>query len=132
MDVESNGRLIEVKAFGKTARGDGLWLESNQVRAALDLEDFHLYIVDNVRQGDPQQFGLVDLYGDVLAQLLSRRKEHRYFTVPFPVHLYDEHRTSALTTVSRIPGRPSGLDAPADATQPVPLTSAGLPRSSEC
>jgi hypothetical protein len=34
-DIESPPRLIEVKAFGKTNRGFGLWLETRQVSGSL-------------------------------------------------------------------------------------------------
>jgi hypothetical protein len=33
-DVESPPRVIEVKAFGKTNRGFGLWLETRQIEEA--------------------------------------------------------------------------------------------------
>ena len=46
-------------------------------------------VVDNVRAGDPAQFGLIDLHGDVLAGLLQRAKAQSYVTVPFPVAVYD-------------------------------------------
>jgi hypothetical protein len=88
-DILSDGRIIEVKAFGKTARGDFLWLEVNQVNEALSNPDFHLYLVENVRQGDPAQFRLIDLWGEDLSLLLARRREKHYFEVPFPTGLYD-------------------------------------------
>lgn len=82
--------LIEVKAFGRSARGADLWLETKQVAAALaDPGRFHLMIVENVRQGDPAKFRLLDISGDRLAALLERRREKHYFEVPFPVGVYD-------------------------------------------
>lgn len=91
-DVESVGRVIEVKAAGGSARGADLWLEPRQVEEAGRNPSFHLYVVDNVRQGDPRQFGLVDLYGEQLQVLLQRAKEQRYYTMPFPVAVYDTSR----------------------------------------
>jgi Protein NO VEIN, C-terminal len=52
-DIESPPRLIEVKAFGKSTRGDDLLLESRQVEQARSNADFYGYVVENVRQGDP-------------------------------------------------------------------------------
>jgi hypothetical protein len=58
-DIVSGDRLIEVKAYGGSARGHDLWLEPAQVAAALaSPERFWLYVVDNVSQGDPEQFRL--------------------------------------------------------------------------
>lgn len=89
VDIEGD-RLIEVKAYGGTARGSDLWLESKQVVAALENPDrFHLVIVENVRQGDPALFRILDVHGDVLAGLLERRREKHYFEVPFSTKVYD-------------------------------------------
>jgi hypothetical protein len=52
-DVESDDRVIEVKALGLSARGNDLWLETRQVDEARTNGRFHLYAVDNVRQGNP-------------------------------------------------------------------------------
>jgi Domain of unknown function (DUF3883) len=88
-DIESPPRLIEVKAFGKSNRGFELWLETRQVEEARCNPNFYVYVVENVRQGDPTQFTLKVLGGDRLARLLERAKEQRYFTVPWPVRHYD-------------------------------------------
>jgi hypothetical protein len=88
-DVESPPRLIEVKAFGKSNRGFGLWLETRQVDEARRNADFYVYVVENVRQGDPALFTLKVLGGERLARLLERAKERRYFEVPWPVAHYD-------------------------------------------
>jgi hypothetical protein len=53
-DIESLPRLIEVKAFGKSNRGFGLWLETRQVDEARRNPDFYVYVVENVRQGTPR------------------------------------------------------------------------------
>ena len=89
-DVVSGDRLIEVKAYGGSARGEDLWLEPAQVAAALAApERFWLYVVDNVSQGDPEQFRLLRFGGDQWANMLAGRKERRYFEVPFSVKVYD-------------------------------------------
>lgn len=88
--VSDDGRVIEVKAYGRSARGSDLWLETRQFDEAKSNPDgFHVYVVDNVRQGDPTLFQFIDLHGDVLARLLQRAKPQSYVTVPFPVAVYD-------------------------------------------
>ncbi|MDX6254087.1 MAG: hypothetical protein QOJ11_421 [Frankiales bacterium] len=89
-DLISGDRVIEVKAYGLSARGADLWLEVRQVEEAKANKNFWLYLVENVRQGDPSMFRHVELGGDVLAQLVSRAVPRHYFTVPFPVATYDE------------------------------------------
>ncbi|SDZ19631.1 hypothetical protein SAMN05444365_1078 [Micromonospora pattaloongensis] len=81
--------MIEVKAYGKSARGTDLWLEVRQVEEALQNPDFWIYVVENVRQGDPSQFTLKMLGGERLQKLLGRAKEQRYYTLPWPVADYD-------------------------------------------
>ena len=89
-DVESDGRIIEVKAFGGYARGEDLWLEPRQFETARsDPSAFRVYVVENVRQGDPDLFRLIDLHGERLARLIDRAREKRYFMVPLPVAEYD-------------------------------------------
>lgn len=79
--------LIEVKAYGRSARGADLWLEPRQVQAALDEPSrFHLIVVEHVRSGRPR---LIDLHGEQLAKLLEQRREKHYFEVPFPTADYD-------------------------------------------
>jgi hypothetical protein len=85
-DISSPPRLIEVKAVGTTSRGYDLWLEVRQVEEA---RRFYVYVVENIRQGDSAQFTLKVLGRDLLARLLGRAKEQRYFTVPWPVADYD-------------------------------------------
>src|SRR4051812_31264903 len=81
-DIESPPRIIEVKAFSKTTRDFDLWLETRQVEEARTNSDFFVYVVENVRQGDPSLFTLKLLGGERLARLLERTKEQRYYTVP--------------------------------------------------
>lgn len=88
-DVLSPPRTIEVKAVGKSARGFDLPLEVPQLEAARSDPNFYLYVVDNVRQGDPAQFRLRVLGGDRLQRLLLRVKEQRYYAMPWPVADYD-------------------------------------------
>jgi hypothetical protein len=88
-DVESPPRTIEVKAFGTSNRGYDLWLETRQLGEARNNRDFYIYVVENVRQGDPALFTLRVLGGRRLQQLLTRAKEQHYFTVPWPVAHYD-------------------------------------------
>ena len=108
-DVESDDRIIEVKAAGGSARGADLWLETRQVDEARRNPNFHLYVVDNVRQGDPGVFGLVDLHGEVLNRLLERAKEQRYYAVPFPVSVYDDNRE--MPPAAEAPKAPSTTDS---------------------
>lgn len=92
-DIESPPRLIEVKAFGKSNRGFGLWLETRQIDEARTNPDFWVYVVENVRQGDPSLFTLKVVGGELLARLLGRAKERRYYEVPWPVAEYDSAPT---------------------------------------
>ncbi len=88
-DLISGDRVIEVKAYGKSSRGQDLWLEVRQVEEARSNPNFWLYIVENVRQGDPAQFRLLEIGGKELQSLLSRARERRYYEVPWPVAAYD-------------------------------------------
>lgn len=73
-DISSPPRVIEVKAFGKTNRGEDLWLEATQEEAARSNPDFYLYVVEYVAQGDPAAFTLKVLQDERLASLLARAK----------------------------------------------------------
>jgi len=88
-DVKSDGRIIEVKAYGRSARGQDLWLEARQVAEAESNPDFWVYVVDNVRQGDPVNFGLRLLGGDLLAKLMAKKRVQTTYILPFPVGEYD-------------------------------------------
>lgn len=88
-DIGSPPRVIEVKAFGKSNRGYDLWLETRQVEEARTNPDFYVYVVENVKQGDPSLFTLRVLGGQHLQRLLQRAQEQHYFTVPWPVADYD-------------------------------------------
>lgn len=88
-DLVSYPRIIEVKAFGNSARGDDLWFETRQVDEARRNPEFYLYVVENIRQGDPAKFTLKVLGGQRLASLIARAKKQRYYSVPWPVADYD-------------------------------------------
>lgn len=88
-DVESPPRTIEVKAYGQSARGNDLWLEVRQVEEAERNEHFYVYVVENVAQGDRSAFTQRVPGGRQLQTLLARKREQRYFTVPWPVGHYD-------------------------------------------
>lgn len=89
VDIVSPPRAIEVKAYGQSARGTELFMEVAQLEEAQRNPEFYLYVVENVRQGDPVDFGLKVLAGEALQTLLTRAKEQRYFTVPWPVAHYE-------------------------------------------
>jgi len=94
-DLVSGDRVIEVKAYGTTARGTDLWLEVRQVKEAQVNPNFWVYVVENVRQGDPSQFRLLRIGGDELQALLGKAKEKHYYEVPLPVAIYNRLRASA-------------------------------------
>ena len=89
-DIESQPRLIEVKAVGGRQRGFDLWLERAQVDEARSNPNFWLYVVENVRQGEPAQFRIKVFGGQRLARLISRAKQQTYYTVPMPVREFDD------------------------------------------
>jgi Protein NO VEIN, C-terminal len=90
-DVESSdGRIIEVKAYGTSGRGQDLWLEARQVAEAESNPNFWVYVVYNVRQGDPGGFGLRLLGGAQLARLVAKKRLQTTYTIPFPVAEYDK------------------------------------------
>lgn len=88
-DIESPPRMIEVKAYGKSARGQDLWLEVRQVEEARNNPNFWLYVLENIGQGNPVAFTVKELGGERLRKLVERAKEQRYYTVPWPVADYD-------------------------------------------
>jgi len=113
-----------VKAYGTSARGQDLWLEVRQIEEArTNPDNFWLYIVENVRQENPEQFRLLRFGGEPLVRLLDRAVERRYFTVRFPVAVYDAavveqrrravpcpasvgcHRRPSTTSTSRLSSR---------------------------
>jgi hypothetical protein len=87
--VDSPPRTIDVKAYGRSAHGKDLWLEVRQAQEARRSQEFNVYVVENIRQGDPAHFTLKVLGGERLARLLERAKEQRCYIVPWPVFDYD-------------------------------------------
>lgn len=88
-DVKSDGRIIEVKTYGRSGRGQDLWLKARQVAEAESNPDFWVYVVDNVRQCDPAKFGLHLLGGELLAELVARKRAQTTYILPFAVGEYD-------------------------------------------
>lgn len=89
-DLESGGRVIEVKAAARFVRSSGfLMLESRQVEEAKHNPTFYVYVVENVAQGDTALFELRVIGGEQLQRIITRAKERRYFEVPLPVAEYD-------------------------------------------
>ena len=90
-DVESDGRIIEVKAAGTSTRGYDVWLGKRQYEAAKDNPDhFWLYLVENIGQGDPTKFRLIRIGGEPLQQLIAKAKRREHWEMPLPVAVYDE------------------------------------------
>ncbi|MFI9567830.1 DUF3883 domain-containing protein [Streptomyces rishiriensis] len=72
-DVESLPRLIEVKAFSRTARGEALPLEHRQVEAArANPEHYYLYVVDNHAGAEGAEVGVRSLHGEALSAMIER------------------------------------------------------------
>jgi hypothetical protein len=92
VDLVSGDRLIEIKGFSGTSRGSDLWLEPHEAQAAVSRPNVHLYLVENIRQGDPVRFRLLDIHGEQLRGLMERAVERSYVTVPWPVAEYDAVR----------------------------------------
>jgi hypothetical protein len=88
-DVWSPPRTIEIKAVGKDQRGWFVPIETRQYDAARSDPDFFLYVVDNVRQGDPSAFRLKVFRGPQLQRLLEHAKKREYWEMPIPVGEFD-------------------------------------------
>lgn len=90
-DVESDGRIIEVKAFSQWGlRGTGLLLFTpSQLREGERNADYYVYIVENVAQGDPSKFELRVLHGENLQRLFAGAKPQRLYV---PVRAADYAR----------------------------------------
>src|SRR5882762_7540358 len=58
-DVESDRRVIEVKAFSREWRSGVLYFTPPQLREGGQNQDYYVYIVENVGQGNPSKFGLL-------------------------------------------------------------------------
>ena len=79
-DVESSGRIIEIKASsGWAVRSNGLiYITGPQLRRASDL-NYYLYIVENVSQGDPSKAEIRVLHGEDLKRLCAGAKPDIYY-----------------------------------------------------
>jgi hypothetical protein len=63
--------------------------QARQVHEAESNANFWLYVVENVRQGDPALFRLILLGGEQLTRLVAKKKAQTTYTVPFPVAEFD-------------------------------------------
>lgn len=88
-DISSPPRTIEIKAVGKDQRGWFVPIETRQYDAALADPNFYLYVVDNIRQGDPSAFRLKVFAGERLHRLLQHAKKREYWEMPIPVGEFD-------------------------------------------
>jgi uncharacterized protein DUF3883 len=90
-DILSPPRKIEVKAFGRSARGEVLALEESQVaEARQDPENFYLYVVDHVTTGDGTPMAVRVIHGALLAQMLDRTPPTISYWPTLRVREYDE------------------------------------------
>ncbi len=88
-DISSPPRTIEVKAVGKDQRGWFVPIETRQYDAARSDDTFFLYVVDNIRQGDPSAFRIKVFGGEQLQRLLENAKKREYWEMPIPVAEFD-------------------------------------------
>jgi hypothetical protein len=89
VDVESEGRRIEVKATGTSYRGWPLPVETTQYELAGTDDAFHIYVVENVWQGDSRQFTLRILDAEHVRRLFAKAKPRSNYEVPWPTADYD-------------------------------------------
>jgi hypothetical protein len=88
-DVDSPPRVVEIKATATSYRGWFLPLEPIQLKHAQTDPNFHLYVVENVGQGNPAAFTLRVIGGEHLRRLVSRATERHYYEVPWSTKDYD-------------------------------------------
>ena len=98
-DVESDGRNIEVKAFSTWGlRTTGLMLVTlGQLREGLERDNYYIYIVENVAQGDRSKFELRILEGGALRRLFEGAKPQRFYV---PVRAADYGRLTRVCSES--------------------------------
>ncbi|MEK6206938.1 MAG: DUF3883 domain-containing protein [Chloroflexota bacterium] len=113
-DVESDGRIIEVKADGGWWRTGRLYFTPPQLREGEQNPNYYVYIVENVAQGDPSKFELRVLHGEDLQRLFAGAKVHRLYV---PVRAADYARLTRLCTESE-PLRAEGGDTPMPISPP--------------
>lgn len=97
-DIESDGRIIEVKAYGGWWRTGLLYFTPPQLREGERNADYYVYIVENIAQGDPSKFDLRVLHGENLQRLFAGAKPHRSYV---PVRAADKARLQRLGSVER-------------------------------
>ncbi|MFJ4624991.1 DUF3883 domain-containing protein [Streptomyces sp. NPDC088847] len=90
-DVDSAPRMIEVKAFSRSARSEPLPLEHRQVEAARANPDrFHLYVVDNLAGLDGPEIGVRVLHGEILRAMIERSEPQLTYWPTFRAAEYDD------------------------------------------
>ena len=86
-DVQSDGRIIEVIACGNRIPPIGLLVTPGQVDKLEKNSHYAIYVVENIRQGNPAKFELRELRGVLLREVLANKKVQRY-RLPVPVAAY--------------------------------------------
>ncbi|MCF3133956.1 DUF3883 domain-containing protein [Streptomyces olivochromogenes] len=90
-DVESSPRMIEVKAFSRSARSEALPLEHRQVLAArANPEHYYLYVVDNLAGLDGAEIGVRILHGEALLAMIERSQPQITYWPTFRATEYDQ------------------------------------------
>lgn len=90
-DVESSPRMIEVKAFSRSSRGEALPLEHRQVAAArANPEHYYLYVVDNLAGHDRAEIGVRILHGEALLAMIERSQTRITYWPTFRAGEYDQ------------------------------------------
>ncbi|MCQ9132414.1 DUF3883 domain-containing protein [Streptomyces sp. IBSBF 2807] len=90
-DVESLPRLIEVKAFSRTARSEALPLEHQQVEAArANPKHYYLYVVDNLAGAEGAEVDVRILHGEALSALIERTQPQITYWPTFRAAGYDQ------------------------------------------
>lgn len=77
-DVESAGRIIEVKGLGKWLRTQRLLNVTGPQLGDAGNPDHCVYIVENITQRDRSKFEIRVLHGEDLQRVFAGAKPHRY------------------------------------------------------
>ncbi|MGH2796140.1 MAG: protein NO VEIN domain-containing protein [Thermoleophilaceae bacterium] len=88
-DVESDDRVIEIKAFSGRWRTGLLYFTPPQLEHGERDPNYHVYVVENIAQGDPAKFELSILHGEDLRRLFASAQVHRLFV---PIRAADRAR----------------------------------------
>lgn len=90
-DVDSSPRMIEVKAFGRSARSEPLPLEHRQVTAAkANPEHYYVYVVDNLAGIGGAEVGVRILHGETLLTMIERSRPQITYWPTFKATEYDQ------------------------------------------